>query len=497
MEQHTKVDRPRPASRAVRRTLSIALVGVAALALSACDDFNTIVRHEAPVVLTGADLPALLGAAPDTIVAFAHARPNGVPTWTQVPVQIDERTVVDFGAFPTNNATPGVDGTVYGTSPIGVTSLQYADPTTFVGADPDPTFDEDDELVFMSADAGGKPRPREKSEPAGVVQGSGVQVQVDDPLDEDGRGWIFLFLSDGSLEPSAGRDYVDYDFQLTSGPYKTTYKRADGPNPESSLVTTSEYRVGMADRWIEDQWRVDAGDATGADILDGVKARFGLGTCARSNVTFADGEGAFVANIDGPVRAIRSYVGANSGPLTQRTHVFYRSTMETRTNLRVHAIPGIMDYVDYSTAAIGMTYASSAHPAGVPIDGAADPISNALSQWELVTGAQGSVMVTGVIETSGIIPSGGTLDQVADGFYRDEMNSLVAQCWGDGHFLGASGVSFVTSIPNTDPVATPFATLDATRHVRFAPPRASTAQAAAWSSAVTAPLTASVSPYAL
>ena len=53
MEQHTKVDRPRPASRAVRRTLSIALVGVAALALSACDDFNTIVRHEAPVVLTG------------------------------------------------------------------------------------------------------------------------------------------------------------------------------------------------------------------------------------------------------------------------------------------------------------------------------------------------------------------------------------------------------------------------------------------------------------
>src|SRR5690606_18744444 len=132
-------------------------------------------------------------------------------------------------------------------------------------------FDADDELVFMSADAGGRPRPDEATEPAGVVPGSGVEVQVGDPLEEVRRGWIYLFVSDGSREPSAGRDYVDYDFRLTSGAYKTTYKRADGPNPETSLVTTSEYRVGTTDRWIENQWRVDAGDATGVDILDGVK----------------------------------------------------------------------------------------------------------------------------------------------------------------------------------------------------------------------------------
>ena len=149
---------------------------------------------------------------------------------------------------------------MYGTTPIGVTSLQYADPNTFVGADPDPTFDADDELVFMSTDAGGKPRPDDPVEPVGVVPGSGVQVLVEDPIDEGKRGWLYLFRSGGTLEPSAGADYVDYDFNLTSGNYKTTYKRADGPNPETSIVTTPNYRIGFTDRWIENQWRIDAGD---------------------------------------------------------------------------------------------------------------------------------------------------------------------------------------------------------------------------------------------
>ena len=30
-----------------------------------------------------------------------------------------------------------------------LTSLLYSDPETFAGSDPDPTFDLDDELVFM------------------------------------------------------------------------------------------------------------------------------------------------------------------------------------------------------------------------------------------------------------------------------------------------------------------------------------------------------------
>jgi len=480
-----------------RKVFAVAIIGVLALVAVACIDVNMVDRPEEPVVFTGAELPALTGAEPEEIVAFAHTRPNSVPTWTQIPVQVDERTVVDFGSQPGSNATPGVDGTVYGTTAIGVTAVQYADAGTFVGADPDPTFDADDELVFMSDDAGGTPRKGEATEPAGVVPGSGLRVQVTDSIDESRSGYVFLFRSNGGLDPAAGRDYVDYDFNLTSGTYKATYKRADGPNPETSLVTTENYRVGLTDRWIENQWRVDVGDSTGVDILDGIKARFGLGTCGRSNATFADAEGAFIANIDGPVRAIRSYVGANSGPLTQRTHVFYRSTMETRTNLRVHAIPGIMDFVDYSTDAVGMTYANSTHSGGVPIDGASDAISTAVPAWELVTGAQGSVMTAGVIDTAGVVPPGGTLDDIVDGFYRDELNSPVQQCWGDPHFLGASGLNFTSAIPNTDPTAATFATFDATRFVRFTAPGATTDDATTWADGLETPLVRTVVPYTL
>ena len=87
------------------------------------------------------------------------------------------------------------------------------------------------------------------------------------------------------------------------------------------------------------------------DILDRAKATLGPGVCGRSEDTFDDAEGAFIANKSGPVRAIRSYIGANSGPLTQREHIFYEQREDVRTFLRVHAVPGPWDFFDYSSAA--------------------------------------------------------------------------------------------------------------------------------------------------
>jgi hypothetical protein len=492
----TTNEHARARKRGHRRWPLLGVAGLLVIVSAACVDPNTnsLLRPDEPVVMTGSQLAGLVGANPNQIVAFAHSRPGGTPSWTQIPVQIDQRKIVDFGQQPGSNATPGTDGTVYGTTPIGVTALQYADANTFVGADSDATFDADDELVFMSSDAGGSPNAAEQTVPAGMVPGSGVRVELTDPLVPGRKGVVYLFRASAAADPSAGRDYVDYDFNLTSGAYKTTYKRADGPNAETSLVTTDNYRIGFDDRWIENEWRVDAGGGTGVDILDGVQARFGLATCGRSNVTFADGEGAFIANIDGPVRAIRSYVGANSGPLTQRTHILYRDRESTTTNLRVHAIPGIMDYADYSTTAIGMTYANSAHPEGVPIDGVADAISTATPTWELVTGEHGSVLVAGQVDTT-VIPAGGTIDDVVDGFYRDELNSPVQQCWGDAHFLGASGLNFPNVIANTDPTLGAFARLDAVRTVKFAPPGATTAEATAFGHNLVAPLQTLVMSY--
>ena len=116
--------------------------------------------------------------------------------------------------------------------------------------------------------------------------------------------------------PGAGGDYVVYNFTLDSAAdYKTTYNFADGPNPENSLAFSANYSYHFGDRWQDDELIITAGAATAVDILDRHKPMFAPGYCGRTEDTFNDAEGAFVINKSGPVRAIRSYIGANSGPL--------------------------------------------------------------------------------------------------------------------------------------------------------------------------------------
>ena len=98
---------------------------------------RTLDRDLDPVVLTGADIPLLAGSQPGEIVAFRYA--GG---WEQIPVQIDERAELDYAI-------------VYGEStPSGITTLDYTDADTYAGTDPDATFDDDDEIVFMAKDTG-------------------------------------------------------------------------------------------------------------------------------------------------------------------------------------------------------------------------------------------------------------------------------------------------------------------------------------------------------
>jgi hypothetical protein len=432
--------------------------------LAACDPAqSTIDRPDDPVVLTGSSLARLRGKAPNRIVAF---RVTPEKTWQQVPVQVDERAVVDFGAYPTSNTTPGTVGTVYGGAPIGRTALQYTDPDTFTGADPNATFDDDDELVFMASDLGGL---APQGHPAGVVAGSAVEVTVKDPIDEDDLGWLYLYETTGSLQPGAGRSYVTYTFGLTSGDYRTTYKRAAGPNPESSTVTTARYSHHFGDRWQNDSLVVRAGNATQVDVLDRHKSRLIPGNCGRSEDTFNAGEGAFVANRTGPVRAIRSYVGANSGPLTQRTHLFYAGRHEVLTDLRVHAIPGVVDYFDYSPAASGMRYANNRNRNGVVVDGQPDTVAAGRPDWELLAGAQSSIIQTHRLQTN--------LSLSVTNHYLDDSTPDEAQCTGDATAFGASGPWVNGAIADTDPRSGTTNTLRSRRSLTYLPPGATVADA--------------------
>jgi hypothetical protein len=464
------------------RTALGVLAVIPLLVLSACavaGPTSTLLRQSDPVVITGADVPALVGSAPGDVVAFKYTPAGG---WAQIPVQVDERKVLNFG-------------TVYGGAANSVNVVGYADPNTFAGADPNPMVDNDDEIAFMARDSGG--RPPAYSVPAGVVASSGVQVLVADPLNvQPGTnllqtGTVYLFRRSGTLDPSAGKQYVSYQFQLTSGAYKTTYKLQDGPNPESSTIITPWYQHHFGDRWMSDSIKVTAPGASGVDILDRQRALFAPGNCGRSEDTFDDAEGAFIVNKSGPVRAIRSYIGANSGPNTQREHVFYDRREDVRTYLRVHAIPGIMDFFDYSPAASGMKYSNDKNPNGVTIDGVPDTLAPGTPVWEKVDGPQGSMTSVSSFTTSFAAPT-------SEAYYLDDSTPTPpteTQCTGDAFAYGSSGNRITSALPCTDPGTSCTDTLAGFRTLYFDSPGRSAADAKLAADRVAHPLTTTFSAW--
>ncbi|MFN8111697.1 MAG: hypothetical protein U0R51_00715 [Solirubrobacterales bacterium] len=437
-----------------RRAISMTFAAIAALATAAPAALAAPAglpdREADPVVLVGADVPQLEGADPGSVVAFEWEG-----EWRQIPVQVDERAVVDYPTVRQNHQTSG--------RPF--THEAYTDAGTFAGADPDPTLDDGDEIALMAKDAGLD--ATDVGSPAGVVPSTRTQVAVSDPLDPGVERFVYLFETDSGLDPAAGRTYVDYDFKLDSGDYKTTYSFSGVPggdsgnptggpgNPEDSTVDTGYYHQHIGSRWIHDGLQVKGG--TGVDILDGDKDQVSYG-CGRSELTFSRGGGGFIANRSGPVRAIRSYIGANSGTYTQQDRIYYERSEVTHTDLRVHpGINVISQFLDYSPAASGMTYRSSADPAGVTIDGVPDPAletGNSLGppvQWEQVTGPQGTLSIVNRYTTD---ISGLALGS----YYQDDSTSpTTQQCGGyaDDQAWGASGS--VISMPavsggiNTDP----------------------------------------------
>ncbi len=473
-----------------RRVVQLVVVATATAIVSIVPGSSAtaapLARPADPVVLTGADLPTMVDGARATIVGF---RWTG-SAWAQLPIQIDERAVVNFGKIYNDAAA-----VFYGSQPGLVNQLVYTSSATFTGNDPNTKFDGDDELVFMARDAGVESPGG--SQPTGVVPGSGVEIHVTDPLAPGSEGFVYLFrkASGSGLVQGARVKYVRYAFRLLSGNYKTTYSRTAGPNPENTLVTGATYKHHFADRWLSDRLEVTAPGASGVDILDRQKVLFGPTTCVRSEDTFdatgpfGSAEGVFVTNKSGPVRAIRSYLGANSGPNTQRTHFFYDRREDIRTDLRVHAIPQVMDFMDYSPAAVGMTYRNQLNPAGVAVDGVPDAITAGAGEWEQITGAQGTVTNIGRLTTSWTPAS-------VTSYHLDDSTPSDPQCTGDAFAYASSGMWINSALPCTDPAQGCTATLVGVRTMYFDAPGGTAGSAATYSAGVSQPLQATTAAWA-
>lgn len=401
-----------------------------------------------PVVLTGEEVPRLLGAMPEEVAAFAVRDGVLVP----IPVQVDERFVYDLAdAYP-----PTLEP---GDCPRGawcrdirgkVVEVGYADPNTYVGADPDSTFDALDEVALMLRDFG----PATDADPAGVDPASQTVVEV-----ENGGATRTAYLYHRTdPTPTLDAEYVDYTVSFERGPYFEAYDHGGsmppilgfpygypsgdrvGSNPEDSRVTTAHYRARFADRWMLSELAAGGGP----NLLDMDMIGFGPGVCWRTPYTGSLSEGAFVVNRSGPVRAIRVVVGFNSGPLVQQTWLFYDRVIETRSTLRVHPVPGVMSYLDLSEAATGMTYTDANHSYGVRVDGQPDALRSESPTWQAVSGPQGTLVTFHAVTAEGFTPD-------VESYYEDHRFPPYPACVGDDDFFGAHGLRIAEKIPNTDP----------------------------------------------
>ena len=401
-----------------------------------------------PVVLEGERVPRLLGTVPDEIAAFAVQGGALVP----VPIQIDERFVYDLArAYPPSLEPRDCPRRAWCRDLRGqVVEVGYADAGTYVGADPDPSFDALDELALLVADFGAAT----DRDPGGVVAATRTVVEVEA---EGETRYAYLYRRIAPT-PESETSGVRYAVAFERGDYRTTYDHGGrmppilgfpyghpsgdrvGSNPEDSRVTTSYYHLRFADRWLLTELAV--GD--GPDLLDVDMIGFGPGICWRTPYTGSLSEGAFVVNRSGPVRAIRGVVGFNSGPLVQQTWVFYPRLIETRAALRVHSVPGVMSYLDLSADAVGMTYSDATYSDGVRIEGGPDRLRPSVPSWQAVTGTQGTLVTYHQVTAEGFEPT-------VETYYEDHDFPSYAACVGDDEFVGAHGLRIDQEIPNTDP----------------------------------------------
>jgi hypothetical protein len=455
------------------RSIAAAIVSVALVAgIAGCNTRYgaTLDRPDDPVVLTGSSLPKLLGTAPRHVVGFSW---DG-SAWHQIPVQVDERDFVSPGV--SYHLPTGSYPKLYGTStlfkplvytPPPASTADYTSYPTYTPPDSDPNLDANDEVSFMAYDTG-KQADAGAGTPIGVSGSTRQAVTAVDPLDPTHVGYVYLFHSDTLTGGSAGTTGVDYSFALTSGDYLTTYKMGTGSlapnntwgfNPETSTVTTPGYTQNLSDRWLNDGLSIHRGGSSGADLLDRSMYFATNAGCARTENTFdgADtGEGAFIVNISGPVRAIRSYYGANSFKWTAVSDVFYAQREDTTIELRGHAgLPGFGQADDLTTGITGMTYTDPANTA-LPIDGHPDaftPITSTSSaatqpaSWQLISGPGGSMVTTRLLSTT-------ITNLNLTSTYVDQSPASTTPCTGDASSWGKSGFetnSAVSNVPVTDP----------------------------------------------
>jgi len=245
---------------AIFSVFTIALISSFCLATDAGAAEKTLSRTEDFVVVTGADVPELLGSEIADIRLYSCSGGPCVP----VPVQVDKVDSTGRYVFP-EEINRDRDGS---------------------------KLDENDEMAFMAEDAGTTCPSGWKPEGA---KGKGVKIVLVDPVD-GGKGTLYLFNMPGTSVPDVP-DYVSY--------------RIEG---ENTIIESQQFIMGYkSDRISYDRIQLmSSSGEMGPDILDrqrvGMEAHMAGGgslpvVAPESIVKASD-----IGVIDGPVRVILDQV---------------------------------------------------------------------------------------------------------------------------------------------------------------------------------------------
>jgi hypothetical protein len=350
----------------------------------------SLARQHDPVVITGGLLSDLTGTPLHDIFVYAH---RGTAL-AQIPFQIDER-----------------DGN-----------------GTYVPVE-DGHLDDNDELIFMAMDGGGRV-DNPSLDAGGTPITPTYVITLTDPLSLT-HAWAYVFHS-GDITYSVTADYVSYD---------------DG---NDRVVSPGRYSFGFSTTHAFRNY-LTLGDSS-VDLLDRDKVRVaGMITIFPVSADEEDVAKRGVHAIDGPVRVTRVSTGAleveTAGTLVTNTATLfaYRSLA---VQLAPIEIPGGLVQItyhrtsmDWNERAVGMVYYDANNPAGVTVDGITDTIiTTPPTRWTQVTG------VTGTVVNVSEIPAG--LGGTQSTYYKDD-SSPDADDTGDHCSFGDAGFQVYDPEPGT------------------------------------------------
>jgi hypothetical protein len=342
--------------------------------------------------------------------------------FTQIPFQVDEvftrylsnpASGFSFYSGEDQHTTYAYDREGFRYTKSDPSNPCLAQPDSPAAKDPVQGLDNNDELAFMSKDAGPQ-APSDAKLPKGVEDMR--EVKVSDPTNPNAAPTYAYVMKAGAKGPAAeynaDNGYVHYSRDANADFFEKSESSYDGygnaargvvcdaqgnvimkdgqPDVERrrprdyAWVQTPRYKFRYDGRWLLTQIQVspDDGQTYGPDLVDRWKAR-AFQQDRSSNTpccgyeeedTHWGGSSTLLGERTGPVRAIRETWGADSGTNVVRRETFYRNSMVQKNWLRVHVIPPLDGiYAQWDMNAGRMTsFYNPSKPDGVKIDGSND-----------------------------------------------------------------------------------------------------------------------------